>query len=218
MKSFFIVDNNPIFRYGLKALINSFDNCKVVADENDLNNLFLDNFPKGKNLFFLNLDDKETDAMQLVKKVKDFDCTARVIGFSRFRNKEELMKIVKSGINGLLIQTCEPEELQNAISMVYQGQDYFARPVVELIIKSYAKSNPEIKELMREEQFSKREIEIIKLICQQKTAKEIGKIIFVCEKTVDFHRNKIIDKMNVRNIIGLVVYAIKNELVKVDEI
>ncbi len=220
LKKFFVLDPSPIFRHGLITLIQSFNDCEVEGDADYLKDLNLKHNSYENLFFFLNLDDDTSVILPQIAQIKSFDVRAKIIGFSKFQQREELMLIIKSGINGLLVRSCDPPELANAIAMVHQGQDYFARPVVEMIIQNYAKSNPEIKELIKhnKEQFSKREIEIIKLICQQKTAKEIGKLIFVCEKTVDFHRHKIIEKMNVRNIVGLVVYAIKNELIKIEEI
>jgi len=220
MKKFFILDPNPIFRHGLSALINSFAECRVVAEANSIKEMPLLPAYKNDAFFFLNLDDENSNTLDQIKVIRDFDSTAKIIGFSAFQHKEEIMVLVKNGINGLLVSSCEPAELVNAITMVNQGQDYFARPVVELMLQNYAKSNPEINTLIKhdKEHFSKRELEIIRFICQQKTAKEIGKLIYVCEKTVDFHRHKIIEKMNVRNIIGLVVYAIKNDIVQLHEI
>jgi DNA-binding NarL/FixJ family response regulator len=203
---------------GLRSIIHTIEDCNVVVATDTIDELLLKDNSKEESLFLIDLDIQSQTALETIGTIKKHYPQAKIIGLSKLYFKEELMSIVRSGINGLLLKSCEPSEVVRAIDMVKQGQDYFAKPVVELIINNYAKSNPEVKELIQKDQFSKREMEIIKLICQQKTAKEIGKIIFVCEKTVDFHRHKIIDKMNVRNIIGLVVFAIKNNLVKVEEL
>jgi DNA-binding NarL/FixJ family response regulator len=218
MNRLFILDSSPIFIMGLKSIIHTIEDCNVIVATDNIDELLLKEISREDSLFLVDLDIQSQSALDTIRVIKEHYLHAKIIGLSKLYNKEELMGIVRSGVNGLLIKSCEPAEVIRAIDMVKQGQDYFAKPVVELIINNYAKSNPEVKDLIKKDQFSKREMEIIKLICQQKTAKEIGKIIFVCEKTVDFHRHKIIDKMNVRNIIGLVVFAIKNGLVKVEEI
>ena len=220
MKKFFILEPSPIFRYGLTALINSIEECNVVAEANNMEALKLHSPFPDNTFFLLNLDNEDSDVHHHIKQIKDADNKIKIIGFSNFQNKERLIAITKSGINGILGKSCDTQELANAIEMIHLGQDYFTKTMVELIIQNYSKSNPEIKQLIKRqsEQFTNREIEIIKLICKQKTAKEIGKLIFVCEKTVDFHRQKIIEKMNVRNIIGLVVYALKNEIINMDEV
>jgi len=218
MNRLFILDSSPIFVMGLKSIVHMIEEATIIVATDNVSELLLKDHQKDHNLFLIDLDMQGMPSLETIGTIRDYYSNARIIGFSKLYQKEELMDIVRSGINGLLVKSSEPSEVIRAVDMVRQGQDYFSKPVVELIINNYAKSNPEVKELIRKDQFSKRELEIIKLICQQKTAKEIGKIIFVCEKTVDFHRHKIIDKMNVRNIIGLVVFALKNGLVKMEEL
>jgi len=141
-----------------------------------------------------------------------------VIALSRFDKENDIMDMLKAGSKGLLLKSGDMDELSQALEKVWNGEEYYSRKAVEVIIQRFARGNPDVKSLLKVPGFSERELEIIKLICQQKTAKEIAQILFVSEKTVDFHRQKIIEKMNVKNITGLVVYAIKKGLVNMNEL
>ena len=98
------------------------------------------------------------------------------------------------------------------------GEDFYTKDAVTVIINRFARGNPEVQSIIKHPDFSERELEIIKLICYQKTAKEISAKLFISIKTVDYHRQKIIEKMKTQSIIGLVLFAIKNNIVNLDDI
>lgn len=72
--------------------------------------------------------------------------------------------------------------------------------------------------LNEESELSTREIEVLKLICQQKTAKEIGELLFISPKTVEGHRNSLFVKTGVKNVVGLVIYALQHNIIGIDDL
>jgi DNA-binding NarL/FixJ family response regulator len=155
--------------------------------------------------------------MQILN-IKRINTKAPIIGFSKFQNKERLICQFKAGVNGLISVNCDISEFRMAIHCIKQGKEYYMQPASQIILEYCMNASPKMASEIKYNGYSSRELEIIKLCCMQKTAKEIGKMIYVCEKTVDYHRQKIMARMDVKNVVGMVVYAIKNKLINIEEL
>jgi len=218
MITFVIVDDYPFFRLGLKEYLSQNQNFKIVGEAGTgLEGIAMAQTLK-PDIVIMDVDMPGTNGIEATGAILKSNPEIKVIALSRFENEDEIMEMLKAGSKGLLLKSGEMDELLHAIDKVMGNEEFYSRKAVEAIIQRFAKGNPDVKALLKIPGFSDRELGIIKLICQQKTAKEIGQILFISEKTVDFHRQKIIEKMNVKNIIGLVVFAIKKGLVSIDEL
>ena len=213
-----ISDGHPFSRLGLKAYINQFPNFKVIGDTSCISEaLVLAKILKPQVMIV----DMDTPGMSGLGK-QDFvfkDCAdCKIITLLHFDDEKTIMQALHSGVKGLLLKSGETSELAEAIEKVSNNEEFYCRKAIETLISHFVTAKPKAKPPLMFNSFSEREMEIIKLICNQNTAKEIGGKLYISEKTVDFHRQKIIEKMQVSNIIGLVVYAIKNGLVDIKEL
>jgi len=199
-------------------MIQSIDNCEIVGEASNTKALENGYGPRPPYLVIMDLDDTQHNVAMQIAGIKRMDMKTQVIGVSRFQNKERLIGQFKAGVDGLISESCDLNEFKTAIHYVRQGKDYYMQPASQIILEYCMDASPQTAKTTEGNIYSKRELEIIKLCCQQKTAKEIGKLIFVCEKTVDYHRQKIMAKMDVKNIVGMVVFAIKHKLVNIDEL
>jgi len=123
--------------------------------------------------------------------------------------------MLEAGAMGYLLKNAEKEEIVEAIKSVYKNQPYYCKTTSAKLVKLISKSryNPYKKHAMP--QFSEREVELTKLICEEKTNKEISEELFVSSRTVEGYRTKIMKKMGVKSTAGIVVYAIKTGMYKV---
>jgi DNA-binding NarL/FixJ family response regulator len=213
-----IVDDHPFFRLGIKEYLSQYQNYKVVGEVGTGAEAIELAESLNPHIMIMDVDMPGTNGIDATNIILKNNPDVKIIALSRFEKENDIMDMLKAGSKGLLLKSGDAEELLHAIEKVLKDEEFYSRKAVEVIIHRFARGNPDVKSLLRIPGFSDREMEIIKLICQQKTAKEIGQILFVSEKTVDFHRQKIIEKMNVKNIIGLVVFAIKKGLVSIDEL
>jgi len=218
MITIIIVDDYPFFRLGLKEYLAHNQALKVVGEAgNGVEAIALAEKLK-PSVVIMDVDMPGTNGIEATTAILKANPDIKIVALSRFDNESEIMEMLKAGAKGLLLKSGEMDELLHAINKVMNNEEFYSRKAVEAIIQRFAKGNPDVKSLLKVPGFSDRELGIIKLICEQKTAKEIGQILFISEKTVDFHRQKIIEKMNVKNIIGLVVFAIKKGMVSIDEL
>jgi DNA-binding NarL/FixJ family response regulator len=213
-----IVDDHPIFRLGLKEFLSHKQHYKVVGEAGTGDEAIELAKNLNPNIIIMDTDLPKTNGIDATTQILKQNNTIRVIALSHFDNDSEVMEMLKAGSKGLIFKSGDMEEVILAIEKVSCNEEFYSKEAVEVIINRFAKGNPEVKTLLKIPGFSDREMDIIKLVCLQKTAKEIGNLLFISEKTVDFHRQKIIEKMAVKNIIGLVLYAIKNGLVNINDL
>lgn len=138
----------------------------------------------------------------------------KVIALTMYDEKALITKIVNAGASGYILKNIRKEELLKAITKVANGEKYFSNEIL------FTLSKPELKDIISEKQnnipivqLTQREIEVLKLITQGLSNKEIGEKLFISPRTVDTHRTNLMQKLNVHNIAGLIRYAIKNGLV-----
>lgn len=123
--------------------------------------------------------------------------------------------LMELGANGYLLKDTSPDEFKEAIESVMQNGNYFNQRVSQAILTSLKGNDKKKVALNGNETITQREMEVLELICQEFTAKEIAEKLSISYRTVEGHRNNLIDKFGVKNTAGLIVKAIKEGLVKV---
>jgi len=218
MADILIVDDEPIFRLGLREFLHQKQLHKVIGEAGTGEEAITLAERLRPDVVIIDSCLSGTNGIEATVRILKHNPDIKVIALSRFETEQEIMDMLRAGSKGLIFKLGSASEILTALEKVMDDEEFYSKEAVQIIINRFAKGNPEVKNLLRLPGFSERETDIIRLICMQKTAKEIGQELFISEKTVDFHRQKIIEKMNVRNIIGLVLYAIKNNLINISEL
>jgi DNA-binding NarL/FixJ family response regulator len=125
-------------------------------------------------------------------------------------------KLINTGAMGCVLKSAGKQELENAIKTVINGESYFSNELLRKIILDFGKqkSTPDDTPVFVDE-FTEREIEVLNFLCQGLSVAEIAGIINRSVKTVEAHRAKLLQKSEARNTVNLVLFAIKNKLVKI---
>jgi len=210
--SIIIVDDHALFRNGLKLLLNSFEKFKVVAEASN-GKEFLDSLQiMPVDIVLLDIEMPEMDgitaAQEAIAKYPDL----KIITLSMYGDEEYYYKMVDAGVSGFLLKDSDIDEVQAALYAVVDGRNYFSQDLLQNLIDrltSSSDSNGEITNL------TERELEIVALICQGLSNVEISEQLFLSKRTVEKHRANILEKTNCRNTASLVMYAIKNRIVKI---
>jgi len=138
-----------------------------------------------------------------------------VIALSMFNQDNLILDMIKSGAKGYLIKNAHKDEILEAIESVYKGNPYYCRSTSLKLAKMIASSQLSGTISKTKIAFNDKELIVIKMICEEKTSREIGDTLCISSRTVDEYRIKIREKMEVKSTAGVVIYAIKNELFKV---
>ena len=153
------------------------------------------------------------DTMAVLKQ--DFP-EIKIIVLSSHYKRSFIGFILKSGANAFIPKDTGLEDLQNIIEEVHHKGHYFLPEQVEAIREQLLTNTP--KPVLNEREIlSERETEILKLICMQFTAKEIGEKLFITQRTVEGHKNRILLKTGVKNTAGLVIYSVQHKLIDPEE-
>jgi DNA-binding NarL/FixJ family response regulator len=123
-----------------------------------------------------------------------------------------IKKMLGAGAKGYLLKDCTQEELINAIKTVAQGKNFYSSEVTQIIMDGLGGKPKEKQRVVNEIPLTKRENEILHLICKEKTNPEIAEELFVSIRTVEAHKRNLLEKTGCKNIAGLVIYAVERNL------
>ncbi len=209
-----IADDHEIFRDGFKLMLSKQKDIQLIgeaANGRELVELVNEHIP---DLVITDIKMPIMDGIEAAKKIAAQFPDMGIIGLSMFDEDDLIIDMLEAGAKGYLLKNANKEQIIEAIKTVYNGDPYYCKTTSNKLTQMIAKSkfNPYRKKEVIE--FSDREQEIITLVCQELTNKEIADKLFLSSRTVEGHRLKIMEKMNVKNPVGLVVYALKHGLVK----
>jgi DNA-binding NarL/FixJ family response regulator len=134
------------------------------------------------------------------------------IAISTFDSEYLIAEAIEAGAKGYIVKNAQKNEIMDAIHSVYNNCPYYCRTVTAMLTKKISLAGANPNQQWTKKVVSEREKEIIRLVCREETSEEIGKKLFMSKKNVDFLRGKIMKKLNVQTMIGLVIYAVKNEI------
>lgn len=215
-----LVDDDYLIVTLLKSFFNQDQSTQVVYDTTDGYQLF--NYLEEKNtepidILLLDLKMKTIDGLEVLKHVKTNHPELKVVVVSSHYQDNSIGFMTKEGVAGFLPKGMSPFELLDIVKQVHKNGFYLNKNQMEILREQISSkvSKPMIDE---DELLTEREKEIIKLLCQQKTAKEIGEHLFITQRTVEGHKNNLFTKIGVRNVAGLIVYALQKHIVTLEEL
>jgi DNA-binding NarL/FixJ family response regulator len=206
-----IADDHKILREGLKSLLEKQPGFAVVAEAEDGLSAF-DGVKRHKpDIAILDIGMPGLNGIEVTRKIRSEIAETRVIALSMHADRRFVMGILEAGANGYLLKDSAFEELVTAVRAVAKGRMYLSPSIAETVVKSSLEKSD------RGQQgssvlLSGREREVLQMIAEGKSTKEIAFKLFVSTKTVETHRKQIMDKLNIRTIAGLTKYAIREGL------
>ncbi len=214
-----IVDDHLLFRKSMSLLIDSFKNIKtVLVAENG--KVFLEKIIDNPiDVVLLDIQMPVMNGYQTCEKILELYPDVKILIVSQLSTKESIHKVIELGAHGYFTKNSDPEQLENAIRSINDKGFYFGVELGLVIKEAMLWDKTNSQDLEKEINiFSERELQIIKMICKEKKSKEIAQLLFINVRTVDSHRKNIMDKSNTKNFVGVILYALKNNLIEIEEI
>lgn len=212
-----IVDDHKMFRDGLRFALSQVPDFEVVKDyENGLN--FIADFQKAKpDVILMDIGMPEMDGVQATIEALKLLPKTKIIALSMFSDSEYYHKMVSIGVKGFLMKEAGVDELEKAIRVVHAGKTFFSQELLQKIIMYI--SNPKVKSPGKNlVEITRREEEVLKLICKGYDNKEISELLFISQKTVEGHKTNLMAKTNTKNSINLMLFAIKHNLIDLNQL
>lgn len=208
-----IADDYKIFREGLKKCIGSDQAMQVILEADngeELINGFSKNLP---DVVIMDLKMPVMDGMEATQIIRKNFPEVKVLVVTMYDDDKFIIHLMEIGANGYLLKNTEPDEIRKSIYAVYENGYYFNDLVNKALLKKLVIKNNIKPSFKKNIELTERELEVLKLICEEKTAAEIAKEIFLSPRSVEGIRQRLIDKVGVRNTAGIVMFAIKNGIV-----
>lgn len=211
----YLADDHQVLIDGMKAVLNTNPNFEVVGFSLNGMNLTENVIQSGADILIMDINMPEKDGLDVMKELSGKEFPFKVIILSSYDELKLIKEIMNLGASGYLTKQCAGENIVEAIHVVFSGEEYFCQTVREKIFNSFAKKNPKVNpiESNTNSAITDRELEILKLISLEYSGKEISEELFISTHTVESHRKNLIKKLNVKNTIGLVKYAVINNLI-----
>lgn len=210
-----IADDHKLFREGLRFLIDQMNDLEVVFEASNGKELLDTIGQYNPDILLLDLDMPEVDGLEALKELRPKMPDLGIIILTMHSDSKMVAYLMELGANSYLLKDTSPEEFQKAIHGVMEEGFYFNQMVSKAMLgglKGQAKKKPT---LSHQEALTSREQEVLELICQEFTAKEIADKLFISHRTVEGHRKNLIEKLGVKNTAGLIVKAIKEGIIEV---
>jgi len=208
-----IVDDHAVVRSGFSMILNYQPDMEVVATAADGREAYLmvDKHKPDILLMDLSMPPGESGLIATGKISSDYPET-KIIVLTMYDDEEYLFHVLKSGASGYVLKNAPDEELLSAIRMVYKGGTYIHPQMATSLVRDYIKKDQVSNESDPYKLLSTRETEILPLIAKGYGNKEIAEKLFVSVKTVEAHKAKIMEKLQLKNRPELVEYALRKKL------
>ena len=209
-----IADDHPVVRKGLWSCLSAKSNFKIVGEAAD----GVDAIQKVKELapdvVLMDIDMPQKDGLEVTNVLRKESPNVKVLILSMQSNRDTVLRIIKAGARGYVLKDASTDELVRAIEAVNAGEAFFSPSVAQIALNQYLTDADDTKPLAK---LSERESEVVALIAEGKSNKEIAMHLGIGVRTIETHRERIMRKLDIHSVAGLTRFAIANGLIAMGE-
>lgn len=213
-----IADDHEIFRDGLALMLSKQDTVVLTgqaADGEELLRLVAETEP---DIVLTDIKMPKMSGIAASRILLQRHPGLKIIALSMFDEEDLIVEMLETGARGYLLKNADKKEILEAILTVFSGSIFYCKHTTARLASLIVKSKFDSQKRTQEPLFTDREKEIVRLICRQHTAQEIGAMLYLSKRTVEGYRTRILDKMEVKNTAGVVIFALKHHLISESDI
>jgi DNA-binding NarL/FixJ family response regulator len=207
-----LVEDHTMVRAGLRALLERAKDINVLGEASNGQEAIDMTVELKPDVLVMDIMMPRLNGIQAAEQIHDMKLPVNILLLSMYSDEGLIRRALQGGVKGYVLKTSVSEELLWAIHAVARGETYLSTAISSMVLESVlhphtVQANAPLDDL------SPREKEILQLIAEEHTSGEIGKLLFISEKTVEKHRASLMEKLHVHNLAGLVRLAIKYGLI-----
>lgn len=209
-----IADDYPLFKEGLQLLLRHYPQLVIIGEADNGEQVLALIEKEQPNVVITDIQMPVLNGIELTKIIKRDYPKIHVIALTMYEDEHLITDMLEAGATGYLRKNTSKEELVDAIEMVNAGKTYFCNSTSMQLSKAVAAMKANHFHHLNNLHFTENELEIIKLICEQYASKEIAGITHLAHRTIEKYRDRIMEKIGAKNVVGVVIYAIKHGIYK----
>lgn len=216
-----LADDELLFRKGVVFMLEREKKFEILFEASNGEELveYLNNNQNNlPDIILMDLKMPLVNGVEATKKIHKKFPFIKIIALTSYDSKPFIINMIQEGASSYLVKNASPFEMINTIQEVADKGFYYNELIMKIIQEDEVFGNRKIKSSFDEDYLTIREKEILELICFQLSTNEIAEKLFISPRTVEGHRNNLLLKTESKNIAGLVVYAIQNKIVSINNI
>ena len=210
-----ILDDHTIVQEGIRALLKDVPDIEVVVVSQHYEKLLEDLKTAPLHILIINLHNTALSSFKLITDICHLYPGLKILVLSVLNSEEAILKSIKAGAKGFLARDTGRNELMEAIYSLRNGFDYFSKSITHLLLNRYITDLKLVDDKSAIKELSSREIEILRLWGNSLSNKEIADSLFLSVRTVETHKNHIMQKLSLKTSVDMNKYGIRNNIIEI---
>jgi DNA-binding NarL/FixJ family response regulator len=211
-----LAEDHHIIRQGLRALLEAQADFEIVAEADDGRTAVSLTRKHSPDVIIMDVSMPELNGIDATRQIFREIGTAKVIALSMYSDKRFVNGMLEAGVSGYLLKNCVVTELISAIRSVMRGQKYLSPQILGDVVEGY-REHLTRGNVQKEVPLSSREREIVQLIAEGKDSRQIAECLHISPKTVESHRRRIMEKLEIHSVAELTKFAIREGLTTIND-
>jgi DNA-binding NarL/FixJ family response regulator len=210
-----LADDHPVFRLGLCSLLGSHESWEICGQASDGREAVNKCKQLKPDLLILDIGMPELNGVDAARRILKDNPRQRILVLTDLRSEQTIRDCLEAGVRGWVYKSDDPAELITAVEALQQYRSMFSSRVCDLILDGYLLRRPSGPVALMPPRLSFREREVVQLVGEGRTSKEVAARLGISLKTAETHRSNILIKLNLHSTVELVLYAVQNNIVDV---
>jgi two-component system, NarL family, response regulator NreC len=211
-----LADDHAIMRDGLRLLLESSGEISIVAEACSGSEAVRMAFQHEPDVVIMDISMPDLNGIEATRRILEKSPKTQIVILSMHSTPEDIFRALQAGAKGYLLKESAGKELIEAVKAVKQGIRYLSRKVDDILIDSYLHERIDQDSKSPLSRLSSREREIMQLVAEGKTSHQIGELLFISSKTVDTYRSRLMQKLGIKDLAGLIKFAVNQGLTSGD--
>jgi DNA-binding NarL/FixJ family response regulator len=210
-----VADDHEVVRHGVRALLDGHPGWEVVAEAADGRDAVEKAIQLKADIVILDIGMPNLNGLEATRQILRSLPQARILILTMHESEQVVREVLEAGARGFLLKSDAGRDLVAAVEALQRHKTFFTSKVAEMVLESFLKSKPRPADQAEREILTPREREIVQLLAEGKSTKEVAVALGLSVKTAETHRSNIMRKLNLHSISELVLYAVRNNIVQV---
>ncbi|HEF4761614.1 TPA: response regulator transcription factor [Pseudomonas putida] len=212
-----LVDDHSLIRAGVRALVLDLPGYAVIGEANDGSQLLAMVEHLSPDIVLLDISMKQTGGLEALQQLKRIRPQSKVLILSMHTDPALIMQALESGAHGYLLKDTTATELEHALEALRNNERYLSPAIAHTVITQALTRNQKHPEPGDSHNLTARQLEILRLIVRGKSTREIANGLGLSVKTVETHRSQIMKRLQIFDVAGLVLFAVREQIISLDD-